>query len=115
MDASRILMLEVAEQVAAVTLVSHLPGIQAVSHRYSQAQLLWFHVMLEVAASREFHAMHWGGLTHPLPSPFYCIPSPQWQVHLLDPDRPGQPQRLQTEGINFAGLWEQQLLLDVNK
>jgi hypothetical protein len=37
------------------------------------------------------------------------------QVHLLDPERPGQPQRLQTEGINFAGLWEQQLLLDVNK
>lgn len=31
MDAPRILMLEVAEQVAAVTLVSHLPGIQAVS------------------------------------------------------------------------------------
>jgi hypothetical protein len=36
-------------------------------------------------------------------------------VHLLDPERPGQPQRLQTEGINFAGLWEQQQLLDVNK
>jgi len=31
MDAPRILMLEVAEQVAAVTLLSHLPGIQAVS------------------------------------------------------------------------------------
>lgn len=31
MEAPRILMLEVAEQVAAVTLVSHVPGIQAVS------------------------------------------------------------------------------------
>jgi hypothetical protein len=39
MDAPRILMLEVAEQVAAVTLVSHLPGIQAVSHLHSQLLL----------------------------------------------------------------------------
>ena len=37
------------------------------------------------------------------------------QVHLLEAERAGQAQRLQTEGINFAGLWEQQLLLDVNK
>jgi hypothetical protein len=37
------------------------------------------------------------------------------QVHLLEAERAGRAQRLQTEGINFAGLWEQQLLLDVNK
>jgi hypothetical protein len=36
-------------------------------------------------------------------------------VHLLDPAHTGGPQRLQTEGINFPGLWQQQLLLDVNK
>jgi hypothetical protein len=44
-----------------------------------------------------------------------CCCAACFQVHLLDPERPGQPQRLQTEGINFAGLWEQQQLLDVNK
>jgi hypothetical protein len=36
------------------------------------------------------------------------------QVHLLDPEKPGQPRRLQTEGINFSGVWQQQGLLDVN-
>jgi DNA-directed RNA polymerase I subunit RPA1 len=36
------------------------------------------------------------------------------QVHLLDPEKPGQPRRLQTEGINFPGVWQQQALLDVN-
>lgn len=45
------------------------------------------------------------------PLPFGCCA----QVHLLDPERAGQPQRLQTEGINFAGLWAQQQLLDVDK
>jgi hypothetical protein len=37
MSAPRILMLEVAEQVAAVTLVSHLQGIQAVSFSVKQS------------------------------------------------------------------------------
>jgi hypothetical protein len=36
------------------------------------------------------------------------------QVHLLEPEKPGQPRRLQTEGINFPGVWQQQSLLDVN-
>lgn len=36
------------------------------------------------------------------------------QVHLLDPEKPGQPRRLQTEGINFPGVWQQQALLDVD-
>lgn len=35
-------------------------------------------------------------------------------MHLLDPERPGGPRRLQAEGINFPGVWEQQALLDVD-
>lgn len=80
------------------------------------------------------------GLTHTAQHPSLALPMPQLccehattiyhkhraccaasavnaiihQVHLLDPERAGQPQRLQTEGINFPGLWEQQQLLDVN-
>jgi len=46
--------------------------------------------------------------------PLLLLSLPSFQVHLLDPERAGQPQRLQTEGINFPGLWEQQQLLDVN-
>eukprot|EP00882_Tetradesmus_deserticola_P021004 GHRQ01022700.1.p3 GENE.GHRQ01022700.1~~GHRQ01022700.1.p3 ORF type:complete len:120 (-),score=43.73 GHRQ01022700.1:435-794(-) len=36
------------------------------------------------------------------------------QVHLLEPEKFGQPSRLQTEGINFPGVWQQQALLDVD-
>ncbi|KAF8073189.1 rpa1 [Scenedesmus sp. PABB004] len=62
--APKVLMLELAEEVAASVLVHHVSGIQA--------------------------------------------------VHLLDPDKPGQPRRLQTEGINFPGVWAQGGLLDVD-
>lgn len=36
-------------------------------------------------------------------------------MHLLEPDTAGEPRRLQTEGINFQGVWEQQKLLDVDQ
>eukprot|EP00879_Flechtneria_rotunda_P019031 GHRR01019981.1.p1 GENE.GHRR01019981.1~~GHRR01019981.1.p1 ORF type:complete len:960 (+),score=400.61 GHRR01019981.1:550-3429(+) len=65
MGAPKVLMLELAEEVAASVLVHHIPGIQA--------------------------------------------------VHLLDSEKPGQPRRLQTEGINFHGIWAQQHLIDVNQ
>jgi hypothetical protein len=101
MDSPRLLMLEVAEQVAAATLVSHLPGIAAVSGWSGHKQpSVWQQPRVRVRPGPSRASQHLNSTP---------------QVHLLEPERGGQPQRLQTEGINFAGLWQQQQLLDVNR